>query len=83
MRSALVSLLAITVLVAAAAVNLQNKAEQTCRLQIQLLDENGQPRSGVIRIQGADGQTLVVSELVSRGVGLGKELPIQDWYALP
>ncbi|MFP6762472.1 MAG: CehA/McbA family metallohydrolase, partial [Planctomycetaceae bacterium] len=51
--------------------------------QIQLLDENGQPRSGVIRIQGADGQTLVVSELVSRGVGLGKELPIQDWYALP
>jgi len=79
----MVSLLAINVVVVAATASLQRQAGKTCRLQIRLMDESGQPVPGVIRIRDADGQTLAVSELVSRGVGLGAELPVQDWYALP
>jgi hypothetical protein len=83
MRSALVSLLAIAIAVAAAAANLQDDGGGTCQLKIRLLNESGQPVPGVVRLQNADGKSLSVAELVSRGVGLGEELPIQDWYALP
>lgn len=83
MRSALVSLLAIAIAIAAAAANLRGDGGKTCQLDVRLLGESGEPIPGVVRFQGADGKTLKIPELVSRGVGLGEELPIQDWYALP
>ena len=83
MRSTLVSLLAVAIAVAAAVANLQGDAGSKCQLEVRLLGESGELIPGVVRFQGADGKTLKVAELVSRGVGLGEELPIQDWYALP
>jgi hypothetical protein len=83
MRSVLVSLLAVAIAVAAAVANLQGDGGETCQLQVRILNESGQPIPSVVRFQGSGGKTLKVSELVSRGVGLGEELPIQAWYALP
>ncbi|MDA1166313.1 MAG: CehA/McbA family metallohydrolase [Planctomycetota bacterium] len=83
MRSLFVSLLAVAISVAAAMANLQVGVGKTCQLQVQILGESGQPIPAVVRFQNANGRTLKVAELISRGVGLEDDLPIQDWFALP
>lgn len=83
MRSVFASLLAVAVFVAAAMANLQVDEGATCQLALRVVSESGQAIPAVVRFQNADGQTLKVAELISRGVGLDDDLPIQNWYALP
>ncbi|MFT5093308.1 MAG: hypothetical protein ACI93T_002134, partial [Porticoccaceae bacterium] len=83
MRSVFASLLAVAISVAAAMANLQVDEGKTCQLELRVLSDSGQPIPAVLRFQDATGQTLKVTELLSRGVGLDDDLPIHDWYALP
>ncbi len=75
----LTAVLMIAVLVVGA-----NRAPETCRTTIRLVDaETGEALSGVIRVRDADGRRVELPGLLSRGQGLNDELPIHNWSALP
>ena len=55
----------------------------TCRLTIRLLDGNaGKPLPGLVRVTLADGNTVPLAGLVSRGTKLRNGHPAKNWFAL-
>ena len=75
----LTSVLMIAVLVVGA-----NRAPDTCRVTLRLVDaETGEPLAGVVQVRDAKGRRVELPGLLSRGQGLNDELPIHDWSVLP
>jgi hypothetical protein len=79
-----VSLWLTAVSLAASAVLATEPSKPTCALDIRLLDEqSGEPLPGVVRLQGEQGQTIPLAELVNRGQGIETPGPIHDWWVVP
>ena len=75
----LTSVLMIAVLVVGA-----NRAPDTCRVTLRLVDaETGEALAGVVQVRDADGRRIELPGLLSRAQGLNDELPIHDWSVLP
>ncbi|MBI1314773.1 hypothetical protein GC176_26055 [bacterium] len=75
----LTAVLMIAVLVVGA-----NRAPETCRVTLRLIDaESGEALAGVVQVRDADGRHIELPGLLSRGQGLDDELSIHDWSVLP
>ncbi|MCH7685621.1 MAG: hypothetical protein IH899_02890, partial [Planctomycetes bacterium] len=61
-----------------------SQRQNTCETTIQLIDAvTGEELSGLLTITDSDGQAVLPSELLSRGMGLNDTLPISRWLVLP
>jgi hypothetical protein len=59
-------------------------AKNNCRLRLTLTDAaTGREIPGLVRIIDADGRPISSDRLLSRGVGLAGDLPIQQWLVIP
>ena len=56
----------------------------TYKLELSLTDaETGEPVSGVVRFQYADGETITPDGLLRRGLGINDKSSIHDWCVVP
>lgn len=61
-----------------------NPAKSTCRVRLVLTDAaTGNELPGLVRIVDADGRAVPADTLLSRGLGLADDLPIQQWLVVP
>jgi hypothetical protein len=62
----------------------RNPANTTCLVRLSLTDaETGKELPGLVHIVDAEGRTVSSNKLLSRGLGLESDLPIQKWLVVP
>jgi hypothetical protein len=61
-----------------------SRADRTSLVTIELTDaKTGRSIAGLLRVTDADGNVVLIPELLSRGRGLDANLPIAKWWVLP
>jgi hypothetical protein len=61
-----------------------NSAKSTCRVRLILTDAaTGNELPGLVHIVDADGRAVASDKLLTRGLGLADDLPIQQWLVVP
>ena len=72
-----------TVLVGALAALGTTTLPDDAELTIELVDADGRPLPGLIRLEDAGGKPVALRGLLSRGDGLNPKAPIRRWWVLP